>query len=136
MASSRSRQGRPTNRRPAPPETRTRAPAPSRSRRRAPTTPTAPTGLRASLERASLPLLTQLARLPRWLVGLIPGVLLLGGLLVPPPWGIVLLSIVTLFLAWLLVLSWPRLSGRSRVLRIAVVLLLAVLTVAHAAGLI
>lgn len=82
-----------------------------------------------------MPLLSPLARLPRWLVGMFPAILLLGGLLLPPPWGVVLLSLVTLFLAWLLVLSWPRLLGRSRALRTVVVLLLAAVTVGYAFGL-
>ncbi len=135
MANSRSRNRRRANRRPTPPETRTRAPAPTSPRRRVPPAPPPPTGFRGGLERASLPLLTHLSRLPRWLVGVVPGVLLLGGLLLPPPWGILLLSIVTLFLAWLLTLSWPRLQSRSRALRTGVVLLLAALTVAYATGL-
>lgn len=83
-----------------------------------------------------MPLLTALTRLPRWLIGVIPGLLLLGGLLAPPPWGLVLLGIVTLFLGWLLALSWPRLEGRSRLLRSGVVVLVAALTVAHGVGVI
>lgn len=81
-------------------------------------------------------MLARLTRLPRWLVGLIPGALLLGGLLAPVPWGSIVLGIVTLFLAWLLALSWPRLESRSKALRTGVVLLLCALTAAHAAGMI
>ena len=46
----------------------------------------------------------------------------------------IVLGLVVLFLAWLLVLSWPRLNGRSRALRTVVVLLLAAATLAHGAG--
>lgn len=81
-------------------------------------------------------MLAQLTSLPRWLVGIVPGVLLLGGLLAPPPWGTIMLGVVALFLFWLLVLSWPRLAGRSRVIRTFVVLLLAAATAAHGAGVI
>ena len=92
--------------------------------------------MRGALERASLPVLARLTSLPRWLVGLVPGVLLLGGLLAPPPWGTIMLGLVALFLAWLLVLSWPRLEGRSKVIRTFVVLLLVAATAAQGAGMI
>jgi hypothetical protein len=47
-----------------------------------------------------------------------------------------MLGLVTLFLFWLLVLSWPRLDGGSRALRTIVVLLLAAATAARGAGVI
>ncbi len=134
MPTNRPRARRSANRRPAPPSARTRAPRPSGARRPAAAAPVAPTGFRGGLERASLPLLTALTRLPRWIAGLIPGVLLLGGLLAPVPWGPLLLAIVTLFLGWLLALSWPRLDGRSRTLRTIVVLLAAFLVLARHLG--
>lgn len=81
-----------------------------------------------------MPLLRALTRLPRWVAGLIPGVLLLGGLLAPTPWGPALLTLVTIFLGWLLVLSWPRLEGRSRTLRTVIVLLVAFLALARFLG--
>jgi hypothetical protein len=81
-----------------------------------------------------LPLITFLHGAPRWLVGAIPGVLLLGGLLAPAPWGPILLGLVTLFIAWLLALSWPRLETTPRLLRTGVVLLLAAAVAARAAG--
>lgn len=80
-----------------------------------------------------MPVLTVLTKAPRWLVGALPGVLLLGGLLAPTPWGPLLLGLVTLFLGWLLALSWPRLGGKSKALRTFVVLLLVVATVGQAA---
>lgn len=136
MPSNRPRARRSANRRPAAPPARTRAPGPTGGRRPGPATPAAPAGFRSGFERTSLPLITALSRLPRWLIGIIPGLLLLGGLLAPAPWGVVLLGIVTLFLGWLLALSWPRLDGRSRTLRVGVVLVVAALTAAHAAGVI
>ena len=135
MSSNRPRPRRSANRRPAPPAARTRSPRPTGQRRPA-AQPTAPTGFRGALERASLPVLTRLTSLPRWLVGLVPGAVLLGGLLVPPPWGPLMLGFVTLFLFWLLVLSWPRLDGRSRAIRTIVVLLLLAATVARGGGVI
>jgi hypothetical protein len=136
VPSNRPRARRSANRRPAAPPGRTRSPGPTGGRRPGPAAPAPPTGFRGGLEQASLPLLTALSRLPRWLIGLLPGVLLLGGLLAPAPWGAALLGLVTVFLGWLLALSWPRLDGRSRTLRTAVVLLVAALAVAHIAGVI
>lgn len=133
MASNRPRSRKSASRRPAPPAARTRAPRPSETRRPAAAGP-APRGFRGGLERASLPLITFLHAAPRWLVGAVPGVLLLAGLLAPVPWGPVLLGLVTLFILWLLALSWPRLETSSRLMRTGVVLLLAATVAARAAG--
>ena len=133
MPSNRPQARRSANRRPAPPAARTRSPRPTGQRRPA-AQPTSPTGVRGGLERVSLPVLARLTSMPRWLVGVLPAVLLLSGLLAPPPWGTITLGSVTLFLAWLLVLSWPRLAGRSRTIRTFVVLLLAAATGAHGVG--
>lgn len=135
MPSNRPRPRRSANRRPTPPAARTTSPRPTGQRRPA-AQPTAPAGFRGALERASLPVLARLTSLPRWLVGLVPAAVLLGGLLAPLPWGPVLLGLVTLFLFWLLVLSWPRIDGRSRAVRTLVVLLLAAATAARGAGVI
>jgi hypothetical protein len=82
-----------------------------------------------------MPVLTWLSRAPRWLVGLAPAALLLGGLLAPAPWGTALLALVVLFLAWLLTLSWPKLEPRARAVRMGVTVLLLAVVVAQAAGL-
>jgi hypothetical protein len=86
------------------------------------------------LERASSYLLIRLARAPRWLVGLIPAVVLLGGLLAPMPWGPLLLALVTLFLAWLLILAWPALDASGRAVRAVVVALTLAATIGRAFG--
>ena len=81
-------------------------------------------GGRASLERASYPLLLQLRRVPRWLMVVLPGVLLFAGLVMPASlaWlGGVLLALVGVFLGWLLVLSWPVLGASSKLLRLIVI---------------
>ena len=63
--------------------------------------------------------------LPRWLIVILPAVLLFVGLLLRDSWawlgGIVLL-LVWLFLTWLTALSWPALEPRSRFFRALVVL--------------
>ncbi|HEX6195615.1 MAG TPA: DUF6703 family protein [Jiangellaceae bacterium] len=133
MASNRPRPRRSASRRPAPPAARTRAPRPSETRRPATAGP-APRGFRGGLERASLPLITFMHRAPRWLVGAVPALLLLAGLLAPVPWGPLLLGLVTLFLGWLLALSWPRLGTSARFGRTIIVLVLAAAVVARAGG--
>jgi hypothetical protein len=50
--------------------------------------------------------------------------LLLAGLMAQPPWGPLALAVVAAFLAWLVVLSWPRLDQRARMIRVATVGLL------------
>jgi hypothetical protein len=86
---------------------------------------------RASVERASLPVLTRLSRLPRVIPFLVVLALLVGGILIPG-WGWVLTALVTLFLAWMLFLGWPRLTGVERLMRAAVVLLAVAITVTQA----
>lgn len=79
-------------------------------------------------------MITFLHTAPRWLVGAVPGVLLLAGLLAPAPWGAILLGLVTLFIVWLLALSWPRLETSARLVRTIVALILAGAVAASALG--
>jgi hypothetical protein len=79
--------------------------------------------LRPSIERASLPLITRLSGLPRALPFLLMLTLLVSGLLVAGPVGFVLMGLAATFVAWVLYLSWPRLSGSERIMRLAVLLL-------------
>jgi hypothetical protein len=58
-------------------------------------------------------------------------VLMVAGALIPG-WGWVLLALVTLFLAWLLVLGWPRLTSQERLMRLAVVALALAITITQA----
>jgi hypothetical protein len=134
LSTNRPRERRRANRRPAAPRARSRTPGPTAARRRESTSAVPAAGLRGALERASLPTLTRLTRAPRWLVGLVPAVVLLGGLLAPLPWGPVLLGVVALFLAWLLALAWPRLDARGKALRAGVVVLMVAATVLRALG--
>lgn len=82
------------------------------------------TGARASLERASYPILLRLRAIPRWIMVVLPGVLLFAGLVMPASlaWlGGLLLALVGVFLGWLLLLSWPVLGQSSRLLRLIVI---------------
>lgn len=77
-------------------------------------------GGRGTLERVSLPLLAKLHAMPRWLIVVLPAILLFGGLLLKDSWawlGGLLLLLVWVFLAWLTALSWPALSPGSRFFR-------------------
>jgi O-antigen ligase len=90
-----------------------------------------PPTLRVSFERASLPLLTRLSTLPRWVPFLLVLALMVGAVFLPG-WGWILTALVTVFLAWLLALSWPRLTGVERLMRLAVILLAAAIAVVQA----
>ena len=75
-------------------------------------------GARAALERISYPILARIAAAPKVLVGLVAGAVLLGALLAPSPWGPLLLLVVAAFLGWLVLLSWPALDVRGRLIRL------------------
>jgi uncharacterized RDD family membrane protein YckC len=91
-------------------------------------------GVRGSIERASASLLTRLARAPRWLVGMVPAVVLLAGLIAPVPWGPLLLGLVALFLGWLLVLAWPALDMGGKAIRAGALVLTLAATIGRAVG--
>jgi hypothetical protein len=128
------RPSRHPNRRPAAPGQGHRAPRAGSARRQGPPAPQRPAGARGRLEAVSYPVLVRLSSAPKWLLGVVTGGFLLGGLLAPTPWGPALLGVVTVFLAWLLVLAWPRLRAGQRLARAAIVGALAALVVARAAG--
>ncbi len=89
------------------------------------------------LQRISLPLLTRLTRLPKWLLVVVLSVLLVLGMIQTGPlaWlGALLLGVLTLFFLWLLVLSWPAIPASGRLLRGIVVVALAGATVLKALG--
>lgn len=73
------------------------------------------------LERFSAPLLVLLSRIPRWLLIVIVLALTFGGLLIDSALGGVLLLVMALFLVWLAIIGWPRLSATGRVLRLLTV---------------
>jgi hypothetical protein len=86
---------------------------------------------RASVEQASLPLVTRLGRLPRAVPFIAVLALLVGGILIPG-WGWVLTALVVLFLAWVLFLGWPRLTPVERLMRVAVIAMAVAITVSQA----
>jgi len=88
-----------------------------------------PNPLRHSVESASLPLITTLNRLPKAVPFLLLLALLVTGVFVSGPVGFVLMILGAAFVGWVLFLSWPRLSGSERIMRLAVLLLAVVLAV-------
>lgn len=71
---------------------------------------------------------------PRWLVPVLTVLLTLGGLFLPPVAGGLCLLVVAVFLGWLASLAWPRLGAGSRLVRVAVIALVAAVAVARMAG--
>lgn len=90
---------------------------------------TGPGPFRRGVEQASLPALQHLARLPVWLPFLVLLLLMVGGGFLGGPIGWTLVGMALAFILWLLYLSWPRLTTVDRVMRLAVLLLFAVVTV-------
>lgn len=109
------------------------APSPARAQQQSAGT----SETRSLLNRVSAPILLAMHALPRWVVPVIMGLLLAGGLFLSGPWnwlGAVLLGLVTLIVLWLYVLSWPVLPPAGRVGRALVVIGLAGITVVKAMG--
>lgn len=113
-------------------------PAPSRGQKPASTgRPAGSSSGRESLERFSYPLLVRMRQIPRWIMVILPAVLLFAGLVMPNnlAWlGGLLLALVGVFLAWLLLLSWPILSMNSRLLRLIVIIAVFGIAFIKAAG--
>ena len=88
-----------------------------------------PNTLRHRIDQASLPLMTKLSRLPRFVPFLLMLALLVGGVLIGGMIGFVLMGLASLFVGWVLYLAWPRLNGSEKIMRLAVLLLAVVLAV-------
>ena len=98
--------------------------------------PTRPPG-DSALHRASFPIMRAITRIPRWLLLILTGLFLFLGLIQTGDltWlGVILLSIVTIFFAWLAALSWPAVPPSGRILRSAVVVALIGITILKAFG--
>ena len=88
-----------------------------------------PNTLRHRIDQASLPLMTRLSQLPKLLPFAILLILLVAGVLIGGPLGFVLMLLASVFIAWVLYLSWPILSGSERLMRSAVLLFAAAMAV-------
>ena len=76
---------------------------------------------RTRFEDASRGPLVALNRVPKALIVIGLAAFLVGGLLLPSPWGWLALIVLGVFLGWLLALSWPVIPGTSRLLRLLTV---------------
>jgi hypothetical protein len=85
--------------------------------------------IRQSIERLSLRPAAYLRHLPRWLPPVVVAALFVGGLAVSGWGGAAMLLIVTVFLAWLALLSWPTLQPSTRLLRVVALAVLLALCV-------
>ena len=86
---------------------------------------------RSRVEHASVPLVARLNRVPRAAAFFTVLALLVAGVLVPRV-GFVFTLVVALVVAWLLFLTWPRLTRPERLGRIAVLFLVAAVGVVQA----
>jgi hypothetical protein len=84
------------------------------------------TSPRRRFEQRVGPFVALTGQLPRWVPFLVVAVLLVVGLLAQGVVGAVLLLLLAVLLASLLVLSWPALQPQARLLRVAVVALVAI----------
>ncbi|MDQ3086204.1 MAG: hypothetical protein M3Q67_05310, partial [Actinomycetota bacterium] len=80
---------------------------------------------RDRLERRSLPVLLLLRRMPHWVLFLVVLGAVVGGLFLTGPLATALLGVVALFLGWLLLVAWPRLTEAQRLVRGLTVVVLA-----------
>ena len=92
---------------------------------------TPPSPLRREVEQASAAVLVRLARVPRAVLALTVGLVLLAALLLGGAVGTTVLTFVVLLMVWLTYLAWPTLGPAARALRLAV---LAALVAALALG--
>jgi hypothetical protein len=81
------------------------------------------------VERASAPLLVMFHRLPRVVFGALPLLLLVLGAFLPVPIALVALALALLLLGWLAYLSWPRIEGIQKIMRLVVPLLVVAIAV-------
>jgi hypothetical protein len=79
--------------------------------------------VRQRIDQASLPLMTRLSRLPRLVPFILLMTLLVAGVVISGPVGFALMGLGAAFVGWVLYLSWPRLTGSERIMRLAVLLL-------------
>ena len=82
-----------------------------------------PNTVRQRIDQASLPLMTRLSGLPRLVPFLLLMTLLVAGVVISGPVGFALMGLGAAFVGWVLYLSWPRLTGSERIMRLAVLLL-------------
>ncbi|MEV4802120.1 DUF6703 family protein [Nonomuraea sp. NPDC049421] len=87
------------------------------------------TGLRKAVERRSaVPMAWMFTQLPRWVAPALMVLLLLAGFAVTNPLGGLAVLPVIAFIGWLAYLSWPSLGAGGKLLRVAMLTFLVLLT--------
>jgi hypothetical protein len=61
--------------------------------------------------------------LPRAVAFIVLGLVLVVGVAAPAPWSGIAFLLVSIFVGWLLYLTWPRLTLPERLMRVAVLVL-------------
>lgn len=84
--------------------------------------------LRKSVTDASAPILLRIHALPKFLVPVLIAGLMLLGLFLQPPYSGISLTVVCVFIGWLMYLSWPLLDPRSKLIRFLVFVILVAAT--------
>jgi hypothetical protein len=80
--------------------------------------------LRKRITNLSAPFLLRIHGLPKFLVPSLIAVFMLLGLFLEPPYSGISLTVVSVFIGWLMYVSWPLLDSKSRLIRILVFLIL------------
>jgi hypothetical protein len=86
---------------------------------------------RQAIERRSAAVLLTLHQMPTWLAPVVLVALLVSGLAIRTWPGAIALGGVAVILGWLAALSWPRLTGQGRLLRVAVIVAVLVAASLH-----
>lgn len=84
--------------------------------------------LRKRVTDLSAPTLLRIHSLPKFLVPGMIAILMLVGLFSPAPYSGIALTVVCMFIGWLMYLSWPLLDSKARVIRFLVFLILVAAT--------
>jgi len=80
--------------------------------------------LRKRVTDLSAPALLRIHGLPKFLVPGLIAVLMVLGLFLQAPYSGIALTVVSVFIGWLMYLSWPLLDSKSRTIRLLVFLIL------------
>jgi len=80
--------------------------------------------LRKRVTDLSAPILLRIHGLPKFLVPGLIAVLMLLGLFLQAPYSGVALTVVSIFIGWLMYVSWPLLDSKSKLIRSLVFLIL------------
>ena len=80
--------------------------------------------LRKRVTDLSAPILLRIHGLPKFLVPGLIAVLMLLGLFLPAPYSGLSLTVVSVFIGWLMYVSWPLLDSKSKLIRSLVFLIL------------